>query len=88
MVTGTFILNDHYACILFYSSVEKSFVSSAFTHLINIAPATLNTSYEVELADGKVVSTSRKGFYSTKSLTMGSTCALCQEERRFDENVY
>ncbi|GJX12673.1 putative reverse transcriptase domain-containing protein [Tanacetum coccineum] len=33
------------------------FVSSAFTHFINIAPATLNTSYEVELADGKVVST-------------------------------
>ncbi|GKA38647.1 putative reverse transcriptase domain-containing protein [Tanacetum coccineum] len=33
---------------------EKSFVSSAFTHFINIAPATLNTSYEVELADGKV----------------------------------
>ncbi|GJT43821.1 putative reverse transcriptase domain-containing protein [Tanacetum coccineum] len=34
-----------------------SFVSSAFTHFINITPATLNTSYEVELADGKVVST-------------------------------
>ncbi|GJS59611.1 putative reverse transcriptase domain-containing protein [Tanacetum coccineum] len=26
--------------------------------------------------------TSREGFYSTKSLTMGSTLALCQEERR------
>ncbi|GJU81282.1 putative reverse transcriptase domain-containing protein [Tanacetum coccineum] len=36
---------------------KKSFVSSAFTHFIDIAPATLNTSYEVELADGKVVST-------------------------------
>ncbi|GJT45556.1 putative reverse transcriptase domain-containing protein [Tanacetum coccineum] len=34
-----------------------SFVSSAFTHFIDIAPATLNTSYEIELADGKVVST-------------------------------
>ncbi|GKB06259.1 putative reverse transcriptase domain-containing protein [Tanacetum coccineum] len=52
-----FLLNDHYACILFVSGAEKSFVSSAFTHFINIAPATLNTSYEVELADGKVVST-------------------------------
>ncbi|GJS69071.1 putative reverse transcriptase domain-containing protein [Tanacetum coccineum] len=57
VVTGTFLLNDHYACILFDSGAEKSFVSSAFTHFINIAPATLNTSYEVELADGKVVST-------------------------------
>ncbi|GJZ09866.1 putative reverse transcriptase domain-containing protein [Tanacetum coccineum] len=54
VVTGTFLLNDHYACILFDSGAEKSFVSSAFTHFINIAPATLNTSYEVELADGKV----------------------------------
>ncbi|GKC65161.1 putative reverse transcriptase domain-containing protein [Tanacetum coccineum] len=36
---------------------KKSFVSSAFTHFIDIAPAALNTSYEIELADGKVVST-------------------------------
>ncbi|GKC07401.1 putative reverse transcriptase domain-containing protein [Tanacetum coccineum] len=57
VVTGMFLLNDHYACILFDSGAEKSFVSSAFTHFIDIAPATLNTSYEIELADGKVVST-------------------------------
>ncbi|GJY51378.1 putative reverse transcriptase domain-containing protein [Tanacetum coccineum] len=57
VVTGTFLLNDHYACILFDSGAEKSFVSSAFTPFIDIAPTTLNTSYEVELADGKVVST-------------------------------
>ncbi|GJZ35999.1 putative reverse transcriptase domain-containing protein [Tanacetum coccineum] len=57
VVTGTFLLNDHYACILFDSGAEKSFVSSAFTHFIDIAPATLNTSYEIELADRKVVST-------------------------------
>ncbi|GJW26270.1 putative reverse transcriptase domain-containing protein [Tanacetum coccineum] len=49
VVTGTFLLNDHYACILFDFGAEKSFVSSAFTPFINIAPATLNTSYEVEL---------------------------------------
>ncbi|GJV59088.1 putative reverse transcriptase domain-containing protein [Tanacetum coccineum] len=57
VVTGTFLVNDHYACILFDSGAEKSFVSTAFTPFINIAPATLDTSYEVELADGKVVST-------------------------------
>ncbi|GJY01131.1 putative reverse transcriptase domain-containing protein [Tanacetum coccineum] len=54
VVTGTFLLNDHYACILFDSGAKKSFVSSAFTHFIDIAPATLITSYEIELADGKV----------------------------------
>ncbi|GJT35887.1 putative reverse transcriptase domain-containing protein [Tanacetum coccineum] len=57
VVTGTFLLNDHYACIHFDSGAEKSFVSSAFTPFIDIAPTALNTSYEVELADGKVVST-------------------------------
>ncbi|GJR53976.1 putative reverse transcriptase domain-containing protein [Tanacetum coccineum] len=57
VVTGTFLLNDHYTCILFHSNAEKSFVSSAFTPFINIASTALDTSYEVELADGKVVST-------------------------------
>ncbi|GJV23544.1 putative reverse transcriptase domain-containing protein [Tanacetum coccineum] len=57
VVTGTFLLNDHYACILFDSGAEKSFVFSAFTPFIDIAQTALNTSYEVELADGKVVST-------------------------------
>ncbi|GKD77902.1 putative reverse transcriptase domain-containing protein [Tanacetum coccineum] len=33
-------------------NAEKSFVSSAFTPFIDIAPTALNTSYEVELADG------------------------------------
>ncbi|GKC46562.1 hypothetical protein Tco_1064284, partial [Tanacetum coccineum] len=57
VVTGTFLLNNHYACILFDYGAEKSFVSSVFTPFIDIAPAAINTSYEVELADGKVVST-------------------------------
>ncbi|GJR41176.1 putative reverse transcriptase domain-containing protein [Tanacetum coccineum] len=51
VVAGTFLLNDHYACILFDSGAEKSFVSSAFTPFIDIAPTALNTSYEVELAE-------------------------------------
>ncbi|GKC84096.1 putative reverse transcriptase domain-containing protein [Tanacetum coccineum] len=57
VVTGTFLLNDYYACILFDSGAEKSFISSVFTPFIDIAPTALNTSYEVELEDGKVVST-------------------------------
>ncbi|GKD07995.1 putative reverse transcriptase domain-containing protein [Tanacetum coccineum] len=57
VVTGMFLLNDHSACILFDSGAEKSFVSSAFTPFIDIAPTALNTSYEVELVDRKVIST-------------------------------
>nr|GEU54618.1 putative reverse transcriptase domain-containing protein [Tanacetum cinerariifolium] len=52
-----FLLNDHYACILFDLGAEKSFVSSALNPYIDIALASLNTSYEVELVDGQVVST-------------------------------
>nr|GEX67406.1 hypothetical protein [Tanacetum cinerariifolium] len=68
VVTGTFILNDHYAGILFDSGAEKSFVSTEFTPFNNIAPATLNNSYKVELADGKVV--------STNTVLRGCTLAL------------
>ncbi|GKE22779.1 putative reverse transcriptase domain-containing protein [Tanacetum coccineum] len=57
VVTGVFLLNDHYASIIFDSGAEKSFVSTAFTPFIDIAPAALDTSYDVELADGKVVIT-------------------------------
>ncbi|GJT37983.1 putative reverse transcriptase domain-containing protein [Tanacetum coccineum] len=35
----------------------RSFVSTSFSHLIDIKPVRLNTSYEVELADGKIIST-------------------------------
>nr|GEV44793.1 hypothetical protein [Tanacetum cinerariifolium] len=57
VVTGTFLLNDHYASVLFDSSVERSFVSTEFTPFINISLVALNTSYEVELANGKIVNT-------------------------------
>ncbi|GJX06853.1 putative reverse transcriptase domain-containing protein [Tanacetum coccineum] len=36
---------------------DKSFVNTSFSHLIDINPVRLDTSYEVELADGRVVST-------------------------------
>ncbi|GJR79573.1 putative reverse transcriptase domain-containing protein [Tanacetum coccineum] len=76
VVTGTFLVNDHYASILFDSGAEKSFVSTAFTPFIDIAPATLNTSYEVELADGKVV--------STNTVLYGCTLALFNHVFKID----
>nr|GEU39933.1 putative reverse transcriptase domain-containing protein [Tanacetum cinerariifolium] len=57
VVMGTFLLNNRYATVLFDSGSDKSFVNSSFSHLINIDPVRLNTSYEVELADGRVAST-------------------------------
>ncbi|GJY30754.1 putative reverse transcriptase domain-containing protein [Tanacetum coccineum] len=57
VVTGTFLLNNRYARVLFDSGSDKSFINSGFSHLIDIKPVRLNISYEVELADGKLVST-------------------------------
>ncbi|GKC64676.1 hypothetical protein Tco_1097274 [Tanacetum coccineum] len=55
VVTGTFLLNNHYASILFDTSADRSFVSTAFSSLINIIPTTLDHGYDVELADGKII---------------------------------
>nr|GFA69763.1 reverse transcriptase domain-containing protein [Tanacetum cinerariifolium] len=57
VVRGTFLLNNHYANVLFYSSSYKSFVNTSFSHLTDINQVKLNTSYEVKLTDGKIVST-------------------------------
>ncbi|GJX97699.1 putative reverse transcriptase domain-containing protein [Tanacetum coccineum] len=55
VVTGTFLLNNRYVTILFDSGADKSFVDVRLSHLLDIKPAKLNTSYEFELADGKVL---------------------------------
>ncbi|GJU32941.1 putative reverse transcriptase domain-containing protein [Tanacetum coccineum] len=57
VVTGTFLLNNRYATALFDSGADKSFVSINFSTLIDIQPVELDTCYDVELADEKVVST-------------------------------
>ncbi|GKD43255.1 putative reverse transcriptase domain-containing protein [Tanacetum coccineum] len=57
VVTGTFLLNNRYATVLFDSGSDKSFVNTSFSHLIDINPVRLDTSYEVELADGRVLGT-------------------------------
>nr|GFA00674.1 hypothetical protein [Tanacetum cinerariifolium] len=57
VVIGTFLLNNHYATALFDSGADRSFVSTKFSTLINIKPVEIDTSYELELTDGKIVST-------------------------------
>nr|GFA82196.1 hypothetical protein [Tanacetum cinerariifolium] len=55
IVTGTFLLNNRYASILFDTGADKSFVSTRFSSLIDITPTTLDHYYDVELADGKII---------------------------------
>ncbi|GJT98571.1 reverse transcriptase domain-containing protein [Tanacetum coccineum] len=54
VVTGTFLLNNHYASMLFDSGADRSFLSTTFSALLDVIPSTLDVSYAVELADGRI----------------------------------
>ncbi|GJY27467.1 putative reverse transcriptase domain-containing protein [Tanacetum coccineum] len=49
VVMGTFLLNNHYASILFDTGADRRFISSAFSSLIDVAQTPLENSYDVEL---------------------------------------
>nr|GEU41296.1 putative reverse transcriptase domain-containing protein [Tanacetum cinerariifolium] len=55
VVTGMFLLNNRYALILFDTGADRSFISTAFSSLLNIIPTTLDHGYDVELADEKII---------------------------------
>ncbi|GKA44969.1 putative reverse transcriptase domain-containing protein, partial [Tanacetum coccineum] len=55
VVMGTFLLNNHYASILFDTGADRSFVSTAFSSHIDIIPTALDHDYDVKLADGKII---------------------------------
>ncbi|GJW44818.1 putative reverse transcriptase domain-containing protein [Tanacetum coccineum] len=55
VMTGTFLLNNRYASILFDTGADRSFVSTAFSSQIDITPTALDHYYDVELADGGII---------------------------------
>ncbi|GKF64898.1 reverse transcriptase domain-containing protein, partial [Tanacetum coccineum] len=57
VVTGTFLLKNRYASVLFDIGVDRSFVSTAFSSQIDVTPSTLDNYYDVELADGRIIGT-------------------------------
>ncbi|GKD66157.1 reverse transcriptase domain-containing protein [Tanacetum coccineum] len=57
VVTGTFLLNQHLARVLFDSGADKSFVSITLASMLNIPPITLDTTYDIEMANGNLVGT-------------------------------
>ncbi|GKA06389.1 putative reverse transcriptase domain-containing protein [Tanacetum coccineum] len=67
-VTGTFLLNDHHAYMLFDSGADRSFVSNTFSALLDITPYALDVSYAIELADGRTS--------ETNTVLMGCTLGL------------
>ncbi|GJU95771.1 reverse transcriptase domain-containing protein [Tanacetum coccineum] len=57
VITGTFLLNNRYAFVLFDSGSDRSFLDTRFSFMLNIDPVKIRASYEVELADGRVLGT-------------------------------
>ncbi|GKA80637.1 reverse transcriptase domain-containing protein [Tanacetum coccineum] len=55
VVTGTFLLNNRYASVLFDTGADRSFVSTSFRSQIDITLSTLDHYYDVELADGRII---------------------------------
>ncbi|GKA74645.1 protein RRC1 isoform X1 [Tanacetum coccineum] len=60
VVTGTFLLNNCYASILFDTGADRSFVSTTFSSLIDIVPTTLDHDYDVKLANGRIIGNAGK----------------------------
>nr|GEU51476.1 microtubule-associated protein RP/EB family member 1C-like [Tanacetum cinerariifolium] len=54
-VTGTLLLKNRYALIMFDTSTDRSFVSTAFSALLNTALTALDNHCDVELPDGKII---------------------------------
>nr|XP_043629922.1 uncharacterized protein LOC122601223 [Erigeron canadensis] len=54
VVTGTFLLNDHDATMLFDSRADYSFVSTNLLCNLNVPTRYLHTYYEIEVASGQL----------------------------------
>ncbi|GJR63805.1 putative reverse transcriptase domain-containing protein [Tanacetum coccineum] len=76
VVTGTFLLNNQYTSILFYSGSDRSFVNTRFSSLLDIKPIKIEDSYAVELADGMIV--------STNTVLKGCTLSLVKHVFKID----
>ncbi|GJW84707.1 putative reverse transcriptase domain-containing protein, partial [Tanacetum coccineum] len=68
VVKGTFLLNNHYASMIFDSGADRSFMSTTFSTLLDVTPDTLDVSYAVELADRRI--------FETNTVLRGCTLGL------------
>ncbi|GJX05908.1 putative reverse transcriptase domain-containing protein [Tanacetum coccineum] len=55
VVMSTFLLNNCYASILFNTDADRSFISTAFSPLMDIISTTLDHGYDIELADSRII---------------------------------
>ncbi|GJS38734.1 putative reverse transcriptase domain-containing protein [Tanacetum coccineum] len=70
IVTVCTFLNQHLARVLFDFRADKSFASISRASMLNIPPITIDTFYDIEMADGNLVSTNTVIQVSTSSIGM------------------
>ncbi|GKE23273.1 reverse transcriptase domain-containing protein, partial [Tanacetum coccineum] len=76
VVTGMFLLNQHLDRVLFDSGADKSFVSISLASMLNIPPITIDTFYNIEMADRNLV--------STNTVIQGATLTLLNQPFEID----
>ncbi|GKA97090.1 reverse transcriptase domain-containing protein [Tanacetum coccineum] len=54
VVTGMFLLNQHLVRVLFDSGADRSFISLSLASMLNIPSITIDTLYNIEMADGNL----------------------------------
>nr|GEZ34168.1 hypothetical protein [Tanacetum cinerariifolium] len=81
VVTSTFLLNNRYASILFDTGADRSFISTAFSSLINIVLTSLGNSYDVK---GNDVSAYTERF---QELTVVCTKFVANETEKIDKYI-
>ncbi|GKC59657.1 reverse transcriptase domain-containing protein [Tanacetum coccineum] len=57
VITGMFLLNQHLVRVLFDSGADRSFISISLASMLNISSITIDTFYNIKMADGNLVST-------------------------------
>ncbi|GJW72708.1 reverse transcriptase domain-containing protein [Tanacetum coccineum] len=76
VVTGMFLLNQHLARVLFDFGADKSFISISLASMLNIPPITIDTFYDIKMADGNLV--------STNTVIQGATLTLLNQPFKID----
>ncbi|GKB44728.1 putative reverse transcriptase domain-containing protein [Tanacetum coccineum] len=76
VVTGMFLLNQHPARVLFDSGADKSFISKSLSSILDMPPIIIDTFYDIEMADGNLV--------STNTVIQGCTLTLLNQSFKID----
>ncbi|GKE22502.1 putative reverse transcriptase domain-containing protein, partial [Tanacetum coccineum] len=76
VVTGMFFLNQHLARVLFDFGADKSFVSISLASMLNVPPITIDTFYNIKMADENLV--------STNTIIQGCTLTLLNQPFKID----